>query len=96
MKTSPKAGGTIMAKKQPKAKITNETVWEYEYNLILPNEAPEVIWIPEDDERSASYKAVKPSATGRIRSREETIRTIKGDREIIEASEWAVKVQTLV
>lgn len=86
-----------MAKKQPKAKTTTQEVWQYEYLLQLPGEQDEMIWIPEDDERSASYKALRENSTGRLRSRTETVRSAKHqDDELLEATEWIVKVQNLL
>lgn len=85
-----------MAKKQPKARESTREVWEYEHLLRLPGEEPEMVWIPEDDERSASYKALREGSTGNIRSQTQKIRTTKGDVEILERSEWSVKVQNLV
>jgi hypothetical protein len=85
-----------MAKKQPKTKVTTEVVWEYEYVITEKGKAPEILWIAEDDERSASYKALREGATGNIRSRTQKVATTKGDREILEAGEWQVKVQNLL
>ena len=86
-----------MAKKQPQVKITTEVVWEYEFVVTAKGQQPETIWIPEDDERSASYKAIgRDGATGRIRTATQKVRTIKGDWEILETSEWEVKVQNLL
>jgi len=86
-----------MAKKQPKAKTTTQEVWQYEHLLQLPGEQDEMIWIPEDDERSASYKAIRPGSTGNIRSRTETVRSVKHqDDELLETTEWKVKVQNLL
>lgn len=59
-----------MAKSNVKVVTTEE--WEYEYaNKEIAH------WIPEDDERSASYKAKNDFATGRIRSRIVTTTTHK-------------------
>lgn len=87
-----------MAKKQPKAKITTEVLWEYEYVITEKGKKPETIWIPEDDERSASYKArsLTRGATGNIRTKTQKVSTTKGEREILESGEWAVKRQTLL
>ena len=86
-----------MAKKQPQAKTITREVWEYEYLLSLPNEKPEIIWIGEDDERSASYKAVREGATGQIRSRTETIRVQKREDDVLlDATEWKQKAQTFL
>lgn len=76
-----------MAKKQPKVKVSTREVWEYEHLLTLPGEAPELIWIPEDDERSASYKALRDGSTGNIRSQVQKVQTIKNDVEVLERSE---------
>lgn len=66
---------------------TVETVeiWEYEYKGM---DGGDPYWIPEDDERSASYKATGNLATGNIRSRTKVITTV--------STPWAVKKQTLV
>ena len=86
-----------MAKKQPKAKVTTEVVWEYEYVVTAKGQRPETIWIPEDDERSASYKAVgRDGATGNIRTKTQKVSTLKGDSEILESTDWEVKVQNLL
>lgn len=85
-----------MAKKQPKAKITTEVLWEYEYVITEKGQQPETIWIPEDDERSASYKALTRGATGNIRTKTQKVSTTKGEREILESDEWKVKAQDLL
>lgn len=85
-----------MAKKQPKAKVTTEVLWEYEYVLTEKGKRPETFWIAEDDERSASYKALRDGATGNIRTKTQKVSTVKGDREILESSEWKVKKQNLL
>lgn len=86
-----------MAKKQPQTKITTEVLWEYEYVITTKGQQPETIWIPEDDERSASYKAVgRDGATGNIRTATQKVSTTKGEREILESSEWVVKRQTML
>lgn len=86
-----------MAKKQPKTKITTEVLWEYEYVITAKGQQSETIWIPEDDERSASYKAIgRDGATGNIRTATQKVSITKGDREILETSEWAVKRQTML
>lgn len=84
-----------MAKKPKKVKAPKpQTIWQYECNIPeqgkkgAPEWSPvEVIWVPEDDERSASYKAIKPFGTGRIRSK--VINTG-------EETEWEVKTQNLL
>lgn len=77
-----------MAKKQKQVKPPKpQTVWEYECVLNIPGEPEEIIWVPEDDERSASYKAIRPDGTGKIRSK--VINTS-------EDSDWQVKTQTLL
>lgn len=48
----------VKTKNNTGVKVTEKELWEYEYRQDE--------WIPEDDKRSASYKAVK--TTGRIRS----------------------------
>lgn len=86
-----------MAKQQPKAKITTEVVWEYEYVIREKGQQPETIWIPEDDERSASYKALRDGATGNIRSRTETVQRQKREDDVLlEVTEWQVKAQSLL
>lgn len=86
-----------MAKQQPKAKTTTEEVWQYEYTCSEKGQPDETYWITEDDERSASYKAIGAGGTGNIRSRTETIRrTKRQDDELLEASEWQVKSQSLL
>jgi len=65
-----------------------EEVWEYEYDVLasepdveLDEGEPTTIWIEEDDERSASWKAIGRYATGNIRSYTRTVtfspRTVK-------------------
>lgn len=80
---------TIMAKKQKRVQAPKpQTVWEYEAALPATKHEPEeILWVPEDDERSASYKAISPNGTGKIRSK--VINTG-------EESEWQVKTQTLL
>jgi hypothetical protein len=51
--------------------VTETVEWEYEYRA----EDGEVIWIREDDQYSAGYKAKSRGATGRIRSR--TVMTVR-------------------
>lgn len=86
-----------MAKQQPKAKVSTEVIWEYEYVIREKGQPDETIWIPEDDERSASYKALRDGATGNIRSRTVKVRRVKRqDDEIIESTEWQVKKQNLL
>jgi hypothetical protein len=85
-----------MAKKQPKEKVTTEVVWEYEYVVTEKGQRPEIIWIPEDDERSASYKALSQGATGNIRTKTQKVSTVKGEREVLESSQWQVKKQNLL
>lgn len=86
-----------MAKKQPKAKTTTQDVWQYEYIIREKGQQDEVLWIPEDDERSASYKALRENATGNIRSRSETVRSVKHEDDVLlEATEWKVKKQNLL
>jgi hypothetical protein len=65
---------------------TVETVeiWEYEYK----DSDGGSVWLREDDERSASYKATGNRATGNIRSKTEVITTV--------STPWTVKEQTLV
>jgi hypothetical protein len=77
-----------MAKKQKRIKPRRpETIWEYEYVIVEKGQKDEIIWIREDDERSASYKALSRGATGRIRSK--VINTG-------EDADWRVKVQDLL
>lgn len=78
-----------MAKKQKQVKAPKpQTVWEYECSLpTWPGYPNELIWVPEDDERSASYKAISQSGTGLIRSK--VINTS-------EENDWEVKAQTLL
>lgn len=78
-----------MAKKQKRVKpLKAETIWEYECVLPATKHDPEeIVWITEDDERSASYKAIKPFGTGRIRSK-----VINTD----EQNEWQVKQQDML
>ena len=85
-----------MAKKQPKAKVITEELWEYEFVITEKGQRPETIWIAEDDERSASYKALREGATGNIRTKTQKVRIVKHDREILESDEWQVKEQTLL
>lgn len=86
-----------MAKKQPKVTTVTEEVWEYEHLLELPGEPAEMIWIAEDDERSASYKAIRPGSTGNIRSRTETTQKSKHEDDVLlSATEWKVKAQNLL
>ena len=86
-----------MAKKQPQAKTITREEWAYEFNLTLPGEKPEIIWIAEDDERSASYKALRDGATGNIRSRTIKVRIVKReDDQVLESTEWVVKKQNLL
>lgn len=59
-------------------------VWEYEYKGM----EGEPYWIPEDDERSASYKATGNLATGNVRSQTKLVTTI--------STPWKVKKQTLI
>jgi hypothetical protein len=65
-----------------------EEVWEYEYDVLasepdaeLEEGEPSTFWIEEDDERSASWKALGKGGTGNIRSYTRTItfspRTVK-------------------
>ncbi|MBC9704869.1 MAG: hypothetical protein H9W81_07815 [Enterococcus sp.] len=78
-----------MAKKQKQAKAPKpQTVWQYE--CVLPataHDPEEILWVLEDDERSASYKAISKAGTGRIRSK--VINTP-------EANDWVVKTQDLL
>ena len=77
-----------MAKKQKRVKAPKpQTVWEYECVLSIPGEPVEIIWVPEDDERSASYKAISPSGTRRVRSK--VINTP-------EENDWEVKTQNIL
>lgn len=77
-----------MAKKQKQVKAPKpQTVWEYECILRFPGEPEEIIWVPEDDERSASYKAISAGGTGKIRSK--VINTA-------ERNDWQVKTQNLL
>ena len=77
-----------MAKKQKAVKAPRpETLWEYECIVPQPGRPSRATWIPEDDERSASYKAVSEKGTGRVRSKE--INTG-------ENNEWVVKAQTIL
>lgn len=78
-----------MAKKQKVVKAPRpETLWEYQCILPQENGRPDtVIWVREDDERSASYKAISKRGTGKIRSK--LINTG-------ENNEWAVKAQNLL
>lgn len=85
-----------MAKKQPKAKVITEELWEYEFVITEKGQRPETIWIAEDDERSASYKALREGATGNIRTKTQKVRVVKHDREILESDEWQVKEQNLL
>lgn len=85
-----------MAKKQPKAKITTEVLWEYEYVIKEKGQPDEIIWIAEDDERSASYKAIRQGATGNIRTKTQKVSTTKGEREVLESTEWQVKAQNMM
>lgn len=85
-----------MAKKQPKAKVITEELWEYEFVITEKGQRPETIWIAEDDERSASYKALREGATGNIRTKTQKVRIVKHDREILESDEWQVKEQSLL
>jgi hypothetical protein len=60
--------------------VTTETVWQYEW---VAGDGSR-LWIEEDDEMSASWKAFR--STGRIRSRQVTTRR----------TAWAVKNQDMV
>lgn len=73
--------------KQSENTTTVETVevWEYEYKGM---DGGKPYWIPEDDERSASYKATGNLATGNVRSRTQVITTV--------STPWTVKKQTLI
>jgi hypothetical protein len=64
--------------------VTTVEVWEYEYAGM----EGKPYWLPEDDERSASYKATGNLATGRVRSQTKVITTV--------STPWVVKEQTLV
>lgn len=68
-----------MPRARPKihSTVTREE-WEYE---LQPGR-----WIPEDDEASASHKALGKARTGRVRSR-----TV-----VVQRSAWAVKQQDLL
>jgi hypothetical protein len=85
-----------MAKKQPKTKITTEVLWEYEYVITAKGQQSETIWIAEDDERSAHKAVGRDGVTGNIRTATQKVSTTKGDREILETSEWVVKRQTML
>lgn len=64
---------------------TTETVtdWEYEWKSEEGN-----YWLPEYDERSASYKATGNCATGNVRSKTRVVTTV--------STPWTVKKQTLI
>lgn len=73
-----------MAKKQKQVKTPKPyMMWQYEWLWQEPGQPDELLWINEDDERTASYKTLSEGATGRIRSKLST------DDE----SEWVVKHQ---
>lgn len=77
-----------MAKKQKRVKTPKpQTIWQYECVLKEKGQPDEILWVPEDDERSASYKATSKHGTGRIRSKE--INTG-------EENDWQVKVQDIL
>lgn len=59
-------------------------VWEYEYK----DSDGGSVWIVEDDERSASYKATGNRATGNVRSKTKLVTTV--------STPWKVKQQTLI
>lgn len=67
------------------AKTTVEEVWEYEYDLQFSepdiefeDDEPTTRWIEEDDEWSASWKAISDrGATGNIRSYTRTVTVSK-------------------
>ena len=62
---------------------TTHEEWEYEYHSVADGES---FWITEDDEWSASHKAMgSDGATGNIRSRTVTVIT----------TAWVVKKQNM-
>jgi hypothetical protein len=72
-----------MSKKNETTTTKTVEIWEYEYKGSDGN-----YWLPEDDERSASYKATGNLATGRVRSKTEVITTV--------STPWTIKEQTLI
>ena len=66
-----------------KTQKTEYVEWEYEY---LPSDGGSPFWIQEDDERSASHKAMSRGGTGAIRSRTVVVRK----------TPWTMKQQDLV
>lgn len=81
-------------------KVTTYNEWDYELNDDGHPLSNDVQWVPEDDERSASWKAKGNRGTGYIRSREVTLTvttTPKGEvAETLDYSGWITKEQDLV
>lgn len=86
--------------KSGSVKVTTYNEWDYELNDHGRPLSNDVQWVPEDDERSASWKAKGKLGTGYIRSREVTLTvttTPKGKvTEALDYSGWIVKEQGLV
>lgn len=72
----------VKTKNNTGVKTVEKTLWQYEYQTDN--------WIPEDDKRSASYKAAK--CTGRIRSCVQTITTDRGTNETtVKQTGWVIE-----
>lgn len=82
--------------KSGSVKVTTFIEWDYE----LANPIDGVVWVPEDDERSASWKAKGDHGSGFVRSREVTVTTTTTPKGVatpaIAYSDWDVKTQNLV
>ena len=74
----------MVKKNENMTTVETVEVWEYEYK----DSEGISVWIVEDDERSASYKATGNLATGNVRSRTKVITTL--------STPWTVKKQTLI